>query len=83
MSAQVEQLGAQRIVVPAGTYVCNVIQEDVSYEVDGSQDEFYLTSYLAPGIGIVNEVEQWSTNRGHLFYVGTQALTSVTGGPPA
>ncbi len=81
VSAQVEQLGAQRIVVPAGTYDADVIQEDDAYEMDGSRDEFYYTLYLAPGIGIVNEIEQWSTNGGRLQYIGTLALTSVTGGP--
>lgn len=81
VSAQVEQLGAQRIVVPAGTYDADVIQEDESYDLDGSHDEFYYTLYLVPGIGIVDEIEQWSTNGGRLVDVGTLALTSVTGGP--
>ena len=81
VSAKVQQLGAQRIVVPAGTFDADVIQEDDSYDLAGSHDEYYYTLYLVPGIGIVDETEQWSTNGGRLVYIGTLALTSITGGP--
>lgn len=78
VSAQVEQLGAQRITVPAGTFDVDVVEEDVSYEIDATHYLFYNALYLAPGIGIVNQIEQWSTNGGRLQYIGTLSLTSVT-----
>lgn len=83
VSAQVRRLGAQRIVVPAGTYDADVVQEDVSYDVDGSHNQIGYVLDLVPGIGIVDEIEQWSTNGGQPRYVGTLALTSVAGGASA
>jgi hypothetical protein len=81
VSADVQRLGAQRIMVPAGTYDADVIREDVSWDADGSHDQINYLLYLVPAIGVVHEVEQWSTNRGPLRNIGTLALTSITDGP--
>jgi hypothetical protein len=80
VSTQVQRLGAQRVVVPAGTYDADVIQEDISYVADGSRNQIGYLLDLVPGIGIVKEIEQWSTNGSTPRYIGTLALTSVTGG---
>jgi len=81
VSAQVQRLGAQRIVVPAGTYDADVIEEDIFWYVAGDHSQISYLLYLVPGIGTVQETEKWSTNGGQPRDIGTLALTSVTGGP--
>lgn len=83
VSTKVQRLGTQRIVVPAGTYDANVIQEEISYVADGIHAQIGYLLDLVPRIGIVKETEQWSTDGGQPRDVGTLALTSVTGGPAA
>src|ERR1019366_3152380 len=74
VSAQVQRLGAQRVVVPAGTYDADVIQEDVSWDAAGNHSQIGYVLYLVPGIGIVHETEKWSTNGGQPRDIGTLAL---------
>ena len=81
VSAQVQRLGTQRVVVPAGTYDADVIKEDISWDVDGDHSQVTYVHYLVPGIGTIEETEKWSTNGGQPRDIGTIALTSVTGGP--
>ena len=64
VSAVVHRLGAQRIVVPAGTYDADVVPEDVSYDLDGSHYQLSDLLYLVPGIGMVKGIEQSSIDGG-------------------